>query len=49
MKRNDMSNDELIREIHRVENLLRNATNGFTIKQNKKYLEKLYREKRGRK
>ena len=41
----DMTDDELLHEIHRVEDLLRGASNRFTIKQNRKYLEKLHRER----
>ena len=40
----DLTNDELLKEIHRVQNLMSSSHNPITLKQNRKYLDKLHKE-----
>ena len=40
----DMTDEELIKEIHYVENILKTNNNYFAKKQNSKYLKKLHYE-----
>lgn len=48
MKYTKLSDNELVEEIKRVNEVIRNAHDPFTYKQNKKYLEKLERERKRR-
>lgn len=48
MKYTQMSNNELYHEIIRVRSIVLNPPNSHAYHQNKKYLEKLERERRNR-
>jgi len=48
MRYTEMTNNELIREIMRITDLLRTNHNSHTYHQNKKYLEKLREERKKR-